>query len=129
MKNKPYCSRCHKENVPLMKCSKGAGKQYYRCRPCNTAKMKAYFHTPSGREAMKRAAQNRLSKPIVQEYHRKYSKLRAERLKKNNGFVVCIKCDRAKMVGERFYALLCSECREQQFSLSEYRKPISPDTV
>lgn len=53
MIHKDYCSRCKNTGVPLIKHSKSATTQYYWCRDCANAKMKAYAKTERGRKVIK----------------------------------------------------------------------------
>ena len=50
-----YCSRCHIENVPMIKYNKSGDRQYWHCRPCNNKRMRKYGKTAYGKKAMRNA--------------------------------------------------------------------------
>lgn len=62
MIHKDYCSRCKATGVPLIKQSKTATTQYYWCRDCHNAKMRAYSRTTRGREVIQRIQDRAKSK-------------------------------------------------------------------
>ena len=44
-KGLPYCSRCKKDKIPLVKYSRVRNTQYNYCRSCNANRMKIFRHT------------------------------------------------------------------------------------
>lgn len=56
---KPWCSRCKRQDIPLLKCTKKSKEaHYFLCRPCQSFRCRAYYATPKGKEAVLRAKMN-----------------------------------------------------------------------
>lgn len=58
-----YCSHCKTTEGSFIKTSRGiGGKQYYACRPCNTARLKEYRKTKAGAEKARIATHKSIQK-------------------------------------------------------------------
>ena len=118
IKNK-WCSRCKKEDVPLIKYSKsyvnGKTYQYYHCRECNNKKARKYYKENS--EKVRAIVYKSIEKHFIkQEARKKVSQaLKKGKIKKPNK---CTKCNINSKVQAHhinykkplFVEWLCSSC-------------------
>lgn len=82
---KLWCTACKAQDVPLIKYSKRkytsarTGKtniyQYYMCRECNSRRSKAYYQTPDGKAAIRRAVKISESTPHGKLRRRAYGQV------------------------------------------------------
>lgn len=75
-RHRRYCSFCKSTKRKLIKGSRTRSPlgdiQYYRCNPCNSARMRAYYATPSGRAKMRATAYRFNRSEKGRAYYRRY---------------------------------------------------------
>lgn len=80
MTTKRYCTTCKTTNEPLMIACRNGEKIYFRCRKCNTARMKRYASTKIGREHIRLNNKKSYHKNIIKCKARGYFHLKVPRL-------------------------------------------------
>jgi hypothetical protein len=72
IRHRRYCGHCRATtNLIKSSFSKKNRIQYYRCNPCNAARMRAYYHG-KGHDRMLKAAQKFMRSRAGRAYHRAY---------------------------------------------------------
>lgn len=94
-----YCSKCKTMKGPFLKhtFNKRCGKQYYRCRPCNTEEARKYRKTENGKlriysavyKSMSKFKHKQAARHIVNEKIRKGEIVRPSK---------CSRCGKEKFV-------------------------------
>lgn len=103
-----YCSRCKTTEGPMIKHTKSRGKQYYHCRPCNSARLAKYRKTESGAERTRIA----INKSIEKHWEKQKARLK-------------VKC--AILSGKLLKPTCCSKCGAEtkiEGHHEDYTKPL-----
>ena len=88
-----YCSRCKTTEGSMIKYNKSImGKQYYHCRPCNTARLAKYRKTQNGAERTRIA----INKSIEKYQDKQNARLKVAQARKTGKLIkptCCSKCN------------------------------------